>query len=175
MSVSDDSTPAPRDWLAIRKQYETGSMSQRNLADSLGISQSTLMRRAMREKWMQRSKLVRLAASDLEAKLARSVKSAVEDELAPFIEAHKARITKRAVKMSNRGLSRLDSLWKQQKPSQAKQEAEAAKTLETLVRVARTSLGMGDGSPVGSVVSLNILTNQAAVQVNPAGPIESQS
>jgi len=157
------------EWLRIRRLYESTPISGRALAKQESVSYSTLSQKAMVQKWRKppsaNGKSVAKAASELEAQVEERAQQIVKDQLQPFIEKHKTKITKRAVLLSNRGLTRLERLWQKNKPSEAKVEAEAAKTLETLVRVGRVSLGMGDGSPVGGSVSLNILTNQAAVQV----------
>ena len=71
--------------------------------------------------------------------------------------------------MAGQALDRLDHLYITTTPENTKSEAEAARALETLVKVSRTSLGMDvqEASTPGPL-TLNILTNQAAVQVKTA-------
>lgn len=155
-----------RNWPAIRRQYETSTITQRALADQLGISPSTLMKRAMREKWKGTKRLVLQTAAKLEADLTVEAKQMIRDELAPFIEAKKIQITKRGVKVGERGLSRVEKLWRGSKPTDAKEEADAARAADTFLRMARTSLGMNEGSGISGALTLNILSNQAAISVS---------
>jgi hypothetical protein len=122
----------------------------------------------MREGWKKldsaNKKIIVRASKALEAEIENRAADLVADQLAPFIEAHKAKITRRAVKLSNRGLSRLEQLWRKP-PEAAKSESEGAKTLETFVRVARVSLGMSDGTAGTSPLTLNVLANHSAIQI----------
>ncbi len=156
-----------RDWLKIRLQYETGTMSQRSLADSLGIPRNTVMQRAIREKWVQRSKLVRKSALAIDARLNASIQRKVEAELAPWIETEKTKWTKRGHKLAAKGVSRAERYFKRVPVADARDEANIAKAAETYHRIGRVALGMSDGSPVSGSVNLNILTNQAAIAVAP--------
>jgi hypothetical protein len=153
------------DWRAIRYEYETTTVSQRTLAKKHGISPSTLMKRAMRENWKQKAQLARANITKLEAIIEERANAKAIEELAPFIEEHKTRITKRGVEMSNAGLDRLERLWLKIKPDSSKTEAEGAKTLQTLIAVARTSLGMGDNTGAIGNLNVQILTNQAQIAV----------
>lgn len=169
VSVSNDSVgngakPAP-DWKAVRYEYETTEISQRKLADKHGISRNTLMQRAMREKWSQPGKMVQRAASKLKASINEKMIAKVQDQLAPYIEREKVKITKRGIRLGNHGLTRIERLWKSQHPTIAKAEADGARAAETFLRMARTSLGMSDGSAAAGPVNVNILTNRSAVQV----------
>jgi hypothetical protein len=159
--------------------YQTTPVSHRSLAKLEQVSYSTLSQRAMREGWRKldtaNKKIVAATGKALESEIDRRAAALVHDQLAPFIEKHKAAITKRAVKLSNRGLARLEKLWRDQPPDAAKSESEGAKTLETFVRVARVSLGMGDGSPVAPALTLNLLTTHSAVQIAPARRDETEA
>ena len=44
------------DWNAIRAEYISGGISQRQLAEKYGVSETTLMRRASKERWNDKRK-----------------------------------------------------------------------------------------------------------------------
>lgn len=169
MTVSDETaggSDKPRDWFAIRREYETTVISQRDLADKHGIPQSTMMKRAMREKWKQGAKLVRATVLELEARADDMAKEKMSRDLAPWIEQAKTEVTKRGFAIGEKGMSRVEEAWNVIKPSDGKDEANFARAAETFLRMARTSLGMNDSSAGPQPLSLTILTNQAAVAVN---------
>jgi transcriptional regulator with XRE-family HTH domain len=168
--VTTETLPESRreKWTRIRARYESGVMSQRELARLEGVSHSTLMQRAAREKWRPRAKLVQATARKLEAELDERSVSIIRDELAPFIEREKIRLTKRGYRIGSKGLTRVEKLWKNLNPDNPKGEADGARAAETFLRMARTSLGMDDGKAPAGSVNLNILTGQAAVQVTSA-------
>jgi len=158
--------PSKPDWKAIRYEYETTNISQRDLAAKHHVPYSTLCKRTMRENWSQRAKLVAATASKLEAEVGEAIKQEIRDELAPLIAAKKVEITKRGIHVAERGLSRIESLWDDQRPSEAKVEADGARAAEIFLRLARTSLGMNDGTGLGGALNVNILANQAAIGVS---------
>lgn len=176
MSVSDDSAnalvvlkPSPESRKAkrarIRARYESTDLSLRELARLEGESESTVLKWSMRYHWQQRAKLVRKVARGMESDVNEKIVARVMEELQPYIEDHKIKITKQGVQMGKRGLARLNTLWKNGKPSSSKAEAEGAKTLETLVRVVRTSLGMNDGQAIATPLSGAILISHSAVKI----------
>lgn len=166
MAVSDESAGKPKpDWLAIRRQYESSDISQRDLARLLGISESTMMKRAMREKWKQNAKLVQLTANDLAAEIDKKVKGKLREELAPWIEEQRVRFTKRGFHVADRGMNRVVEMMDSTPDPDAKEEAFISKAAETYHRIGRVALGMSDGTAPGGSINLSILTNQAAVQV----------
>lgn len=156
-----------RDWPAIRFEYESTAITHRDLAKKHGIPYSTLGRRAMREKWSQRKRLVESAARKVESQITERIEEQVRNELAPWIEAKRTEITKRGVNVSERGLSRVEEGLDAVESGDSKSVSEIARAAETFLRMARVSLGMSDGSSVGGALNLQILTNQAAVQINP--------
>ena len=166
MTVSDQSAGGKkRDWRAIRYEYETTGISHRDLSDKHAIPYGTLSKRAMREKWSQRAKLVAATAARLESEIDHRVTQEIRDELAPWIEQRKAEIIKRGYALYEKGAKRIEHIYDNHEIVDAKTESEAARAVETLVRVGRTSLGMNDTSSGPTALSLNILTNQAAVQI----------
>lgn len=166
MAVSDVSqAKAKPDWLAIRREYETTAISQRKLAKLRNIPYGTLFKRAMREKWRQHAKSVKKTTIDLEAEINERALARVRDDLAPWIEEQKVKFTKRGFHLASNGISRVERMFDSDSPLDAKEESYISKAAETYHRMGRVALGMGDGSSTGSI-NLNILTNQAAVQVN---------
>ena len=119
----------------------------------------------MREKWSNRKHLVASTARKLEREISATSAQMIRDELAPFIEREKIRLTKRGYKIGSKGLTRIEKLWKGKEPTLAKEEAEAARAAETHLRMARTSLGMDEGKPTSGALNLDILCGQAVVQI----------
>lgn len=165
--------PAPKpkpNWRSLRAEYESSGISLRNLAAKHGISISTTAQRSMREHWSQRGKLVAKAARQLESEVNSAIVQEVRDELAPWLEERKRIITREAVELSAIGTKRIRAIWEAESPADTKRESEAARTIETLVRVGRTALGMDTGTGLAGAVNVNILANQAAVQIAPNDP-----
>lgn len=171
-----------RDWLAIRTRYENGRESILGLARALQIPKQTMQHRAWKENWKQNHKLaktlVREAVVSIEKQVHEQARKMVENELAPYIERQKDKITRRGIKIGNRGLSRIEKLWRNKKPDSTREESDGARAAETFLRIARTSLGMSEGVPVAGPLS-PILISHSAVQIvrqdqPPGAPNESQ-
>jgi len=167
-AVSDDSSPdKPKpDWPAIRREYETTTIPQRELAKKHNVSPSTLMKRAMREKWKQGAKLVRATAAKLEAVATEIAEKRLQEELQPWIQQMQERTQRRGFALGEKGMSRIEKVLDTTNPVDAKEEANWARAAQTFVSIARTSLGMSDSSATAGPLNLQILTNQAAIQVN---------
>ncbi len=88
-----------REWNIVRLRYEAGGISQRRLAAEFNMSNSTLMKRAQRERWKQGREtgpVLEAAKTFLEAELAETGRKAAQlaatqivDELAPWIAEQK--------------------------------------------------------------------------------------
>lgn len=154
-----------RDWPALRREFEAGGLGYRKFAALRGIPPNTLNHRIMREGWTRNAILLRKTAKEIDARIQARVKATIADELEPLIAAEKVKFTKRGIKLANRGLSRVDKYMRSNKTVDAKEEAMISKAGSTYHDMGRKALGMNDGSPTGGAVNLNILTNQAAVQV----------
>lgn len=164
MSVSDDSAQRDKpNWSRIRHEYETTTIAQRALAKKCDVPYSTLAKRAMRQHWSQKAKLIQRTACLLESEMRAAEKQVIRDDLAPLLAKKREEITKRGISVAERGLSRVESLWDNSPPTESKAEAEGARAAETFLRMARTSAGM-DGSGIAGALNLSILTNQAAIQ-----------
>lgn len=176
------------EWHSIRLRYESSDISHRDLAKELGISYSTLSKRSMREKWSQSAALVHQARSDLAAKTVIALESATSlaadmaakqlvDELQPWIAEQKAKQIKRAIARSTKAQERLDGiaegytvLDKDGEPVELtpgpKEESFLAAAEEKYDSIIRRNLGMNEGSGLGGSLSIQVLTNQAYVQVS---------
>jgi hypothetical protein len=176
MAVSDlAGQPKPKpDWLAIRHEYEHGSIGYRRLAKAHGISPSTVTRRMRVEGWIQRKRIARAAIKSGEAKIIQSLRAKAEQELAPWLEAEKVKFTRKGVRVARVGMSRVERMFRQQQKPDPKSEAFISKAAETYHRVGRVALGMSDGTAPVMPLNLAILGNHTAVQIVRQGP-ESES
>ncbi len=146
------------DWLSIRHEYETGTISMRALAEKHGPSEASIFRRSQREGWVQAAKLARKTARQIDAKLQSAVQARVENELAPWIEKEKERFTRRGFKLALTGVKRTERYFKRVPEADAKSEANIAKAADTFHKMGRLALGMTDGSsPTGGPVQVNIV------------------
>lgn len=69
-------------WLKIKEEYITSSISQRDLADKHGVSYNTLMKRATKEKWLElREKAEKKATAKLLQKQGDKLLSVYEKSL----------------------------------------------------------------------------------------------
>lgn len=69
-------------WLKIKEEYITTSISQRDLADKHGVSYNTLMKRATKEKWLElREKAEKKATEKLLQKQGNKLLSVYEKSL----------------------------------------------------------------------------------------------
>lgn len=69
-------------WLKIKEEYITTSISQRDLADKHGVSYNTLMKRATKEKWLElREKAEKKATEKLLQKQGDKLLSVYEKSL----------------------------------------------------------------------------------------------
>ncbi len=165
-----------RDWAAVRLIYEQGDESQRKLASRLGISASTLMKRATREQWQQNSGLVAavheataktyVATIEREAELQipLAAKAAVSDllaDLTPWIESEKRKQVIRAVKRAVEHQERIDSVaLTVEDPKGMAMIATAEDKFDAIIR---RNLGMSEGTGIGGSLNINILANQASI------------
>lgn len=155
-----------RDWLAIRKDFESCGLSIRKFAQERNIPLGTLRHRYRNEAWIQGRRLVKASVHALEKKIEARVQHRLEHDLAPFIEREKTKFTKAGLKIAKRGLKRTESYFEATPVTDPKMDAFIAKAATDWHRMGRVALGMGDGSPVAGSVNLNILTNQATISAS---------
>lgn len=176
------------DWKAIRLRYEGSDISQRRLAQELGVSYSTLSHRAMRERWSQSAALVHQAREQVAIKTSEALQSAAShaadlaakqliDELQPWIAEQKTQQIKRAIARSTKAQQRLDAIADGTLaldkdgntltlPNGPKEESFIAQAEDKYDNIIRRNLGMQDGSGFSGALSVNILAGQAAVSVS---------
>lgn len=176
------------EWKAIRMRYESTDISQRRLAQELGISYSTMSHRAMREKWSQGAALVLAARENLMEKTSVALETATSqaadlaakqliDELQPWINQQKAEQIKRAIKRSTKAQERLDLISEGYQattkdgelvdlPIGPKEESFLAQAEDKYDNIIRRNLGMNELNGVSGSLSIQVLTNQAAIAVS---------
>lgn len=168
MSDNQDLTPTGRqrrDWPALRREFEGGAVGYRRFAKLRGIPVTTLNQRIMREGWTRNAILVRRTAREIDARLQTKVKQQIEADLAPWIEAEKAKFTKAGIKVAKIGMKRVHKMFKQDRSPDPKSEAFISKSAETYHRIGRVALGMSDGTAPAMPLSLNVLANHSAIQI----------
>lgn len=170
-------------WMRVRVHFETGADRPNfaQLAKLYGLGMSTISKRAKIENWnkqgtlaittqramvQEATRVVKEAASEMGVTL----KKQINDGLQQFIEREKTRHIKSQVKRAKVALTRLDLLTapihEGESPLEAKDESFIAKSIDTYDNIVRRNLGMESGvGGTGANLSLNILTNHAAVQV----------
>jgi hypothetical protein len=180
MAVSDLAGPGQgahgpkRDWPALRRLYEQGALGYRRFGRLHSIPLTTLADRIRRERWVRNAVLVKKTAEEINARLDAKVKQRIESELAPWIEAEKAKFTRVGVHVASTGMSRVKRMFRRQPNPDPKSEAFISKAAETYHRVGRVALGMSDGTAPVMPLNLAILGNHTAVQIVRQGP-ESDS
>lgn len=176
------------EWALVRIRYETSTLSLRNLARELGISESTMLKRAAREKWHQGAELISKAREQLSAKTSEALSVATSkaadfaaqqlvEELQPWIAQQKTAQIKRAIERSTRAQQRLDKValgydvvtkdgdLATLSPG-PKEEAFLAQSEDKYDNIIRRNLGMQDGNASSGHLSPGILVNQAVIQVS---------
>ncbi len=167
------------DWQQIRLAYENDPQrpTMQTLATQYGIDNSTVSKYARAQKWQRKDSLAIATIESVKnanaaiveqttANVTRHLAQQLTDSLAPWIEREKTRHIKAQVKRSKLALKQLDD--NHLKPEiilNPKDSSFVAKTAETWDNIMRRSLGMNDSVPTGTGLTLNVLTNHAAVQV----------
>jgi len=167
------------DWSEVRTAYETTHTTLRQIADRFGISFSTTMKRAAREKWKKPesvivetrkkidgtiNKVVEETARKMEAAVSEMAENALA-EIQPWIEREKVSHIRRIVNAGKRGVERIEKLWDDNEPNDPRDESFAAASLERHDTIIRRNLGMSEGATPGTL-NLNILAGgRAAIQI----------
>ena len=121
------------DWSEVRTNYETTRTTLREVADRFGISFSTTMKRAAREKWKKPgsvivearkkidgaiNKIVEETAQKMEAAVSEMAENTLA-ELKPWIEQQKAHHLRKTVQTGRRGVERIEKLWDSNEPGRS--------------------------------------------------------
>lgn len=139
-------------WEQARTAYASG-IGLRELARRMGIPIGTMLSRASREHWTQRIE----AAKSLAGPPPRGIVPAC-DAAAATMHERGARHVERMAGITEKVLPHLEAM----EPAEI---LDSARNLERFDFVARRNYGLENQPSAGGVLSLNILTNQAAVQV----------
>ncbi len=166
------------EWRRIQASYENDP--DRPTLDSLaavyGIDSSTVCKRAKTQSWTRNDSLAIRTINRIKeennaiveqttANVAQQLSQHLTDSLQPWIEREKARHLKNQVKRSKLALTQLDQHIDKEIKLSPKDSSFIAKTAETWDNIMRRTLGMNDSVPAGTSLTLNVLTNDAAVQV----------
>lgn len=166
------------EWQQIRLAYENdpAKPSMQSLADTYGIDISTVSKYSRAQKW-QRSDALAIATIEnvknanaaiveqTTANVAKQLTQHLTDTLQPWLEREKVKHLRTQIHRSKRALKQLDSHIDPAISLTPKDSSFVAKTAETWDNIMRRSLGLNDASPAGTALTLNVLTNHAAVQV----------
>jgi hypothetical protein len=178
-------------WRQARIQFETGDlgMTLTKVAAIFNTSLSSVQKRSSSEKWSKGAKFIGDARNLLQAATdnamakaadaaANQIATRITKELQPWIEKEKKSHIKRALRRSKLGLKRLDRVAEGYQVYDAKagrlvdldtnpkDEMNIAQAEEKYDSIIRRNLGMNEGSGLGGSLSIQVLTNQAAVQVS---------
>lgn len=94
------------DWLKIRNEYINGGGSYRKLAEKYGISKSTLMQKAAKEKWNEERSIQQIKTeAKAKQKTAEKIAEAAADEA-----AIKSRIRVKVLSLAEKWLDGLDEV-----------------------------------------------------------------
>lgn len=169
---------SPAQWAAARYDFESGKLRfKHEVAASYGISNETVEKRSRIDGWMRNSeigasvstvlrqatdKALEATAAQIAAKLGRQF----EDDLRPWLEREKRQHIQDSIKRSKLRQKMVDSIVASADSLTPKDLSYIAKTDDTYDAIKRRNLGLNDDkAPAGGALSINILTNQAAVSV----------
>lgn len=169
------------EWKRVQTHYETdpNQIALRPLADLYGLSRQTVMIRARKERWQRQGAILADARKQLTqtaalafAEAGKEAKKEIElqtrkalDDLSPWIETRKRKHIKSLVTLGEKGIDRVRKLMKSAGPCDAKNEAFTAKTADTWDNIIRRNLGMNDSGVSGGSLSVRLLTEGAAIEI----------
>lgn len=178
-------------WRLARIEFESGDqqMTLTKVAAIFQTSLSSVQKRSSKEKWSKGQAIIQDARKQLQqatndalataaVKTGEKMAERLMKELQPWIEQEKRSHIKRALRRSKRGLKRLDRVSEGYQVYDAKTESlvtcqtgpkdemQIAQAEDKYDSIIRRNLGMNDSTGLGGSLSVNVLTNQAAVQVS---------
>lgn len=177
-------------WNLARIQFETGDagITLARIAAIFNTSRSSVEKRSANEKWSKGLAIVKGARKAMQVATdnamtiaantaAQEIALRVTKELQPWIEKEKRAHVQRAIKRSKRGLKRLDRVADGYEVYDAKRgalvECETNPKDEMLIATAedkydgiiRRNLGMNDATSLGGSLSVRVLTDGAAIEL----------
>lgn len=164
-------------WIAARYQYESSQSTVEQLMGQYRVSERSVRARISSEHWQKGTQIANGAEAKLQSiveskldtvgqQIAERVGKKYEADLAPWFERQKRLHVKDSMKRIRKRQRRVDELIDTTKVLTAKDAAYIAKSDDTYDNMARRNLGMNDSTGLGGSLSINVLTNQAAVQIN---------
>jgi hypothetical protein len=189
MAVSDETGGIPQkprkplvrlseaQWIAARHQFESGELTVLQLCARYSVSERTVRHKIADEGWQKGLKLVTGAETKLQKvvdshleqvgeKIAGRIGKKLEADLAPWFEREKRRHVKDSLKRIRSRQRLIDGLVDETDVLTPKDAAYIAKSDDTYDNMARRNLGMNEGSGIGGSLSVQVLTNQAAVSIS---------
>ncbi len=167
-----------QEWLKIKAAYEADPThpSCDELGQTYGIDGSTVNKRAKAESWRRLDGLALATIKRVEnantaiieataANVTEQLTKHLSDTLQPWIEREKVKHIRTQVKRSKLALKQLDAHIDTALTLTPKDSSFIAKTADTWDNIMRRNLGMSDGAAPAGSLTLNVLTNHAAVQV----------
>nr|MDQ6938575.1 hypothetical protein [Verrucomicrobiota bacterium] len=124
------------------------------LARNMGISENTVLARARRDKWTRQVNEAKMVTQGQHSNALSPMHSA-----AATIQQRAVRHVERIAGMTEKVLPHLEAM----EPAEI---LEGIHEIEKYDRVARRNYGLADGQQTGGSLSVQILTNQAAIAVN---------
>lgn len=169
---------SPAQWAAARYDFESGKLkTKREVAASYNISHETITKRAQHESWLRNSQVASSAGKQLRdatsaaldkaaEQIAGRLSKQFEDDLRPWLEKEKRLHIKDSVKRSKARQRLMDQIVNEAEAITFRDASYIAKADDTYDAIKRRNLGLNDDkAPAGGALSINILTNQAAVSV----------
>lgn len=177
-------------WNLARIQFETGDehVNLARIAAIFNTSLSAVQKRSAKEAWSKRAKIVQDARAELQRATTNALAEAAQKtgsevaiklmrDLQPFIEKEKRSHILRALKRSKRGLKRLDRVAKGYQVYNAKagkvidldtgpkDEMQIAQAEDKYDSIIRRNLGMNDSTGIDGALSVRVLTQGAAIEI----------
>lgn len=190
MSVSDESggkkdrKPTiflkPAQWAAARHQYESENCSDARSVERImaeyNVSERTVRNQIAKGGWKKglqigngaEKKLHQVIDSKLEQvgeQIAQRIGSKVEADLAPWFEREKRLHVKSAMKRIKKRMKLIDGIVDDSDKISPKDAAYIAKSDDTYDAMARRNLGMNDSTGVDGALSVRVLTQGAAIEI----------
>lgn len=158
MSVSGEKrrrTISAETWDQMKVAYASG-LGLREIARNMDFPAGTVLARAKRERWTQQIQTAKIAAAHSTSSIAITPMQSVAVSMQHRAERHVVRIAG----VTEKVLPHLESM-------QPAEILGGIHEIEKYDRMARRNYGLSDERPANGILSVNVLTNSAAIQVVP--------
>lgn len=146
----------PNVWEQAKIAFASSSIGLRDLARKMEIPEGTMTARASREGWTKEIEAAKRATVGEQADAANLT---VLQSVAATLVERGQRHVERMVGVTERVLPHLEQM-------QPEAILDGIHKIEKFDGMARRNFGLNDGSSVGGSLSINVLTNQAAISVS---------